>query len=168
MLRASLAMRIGIVSDTHNHLRNVTRIVELFAEARVERVVHTGDITQARTLEPFAALGVPFQGVYGNNDQERESLESAAAQLDLGLVDPPLYLEWAERRIVVVHDPRDLAPERLEGVDVALHGHDHRHSLERRHGALVFNPGECAGHVPGLNAVGVLDLATLESEILKF
>jgi predicted phosphodiesterase len=43
-------MRIGVVSDTHNNLRNVTRIVELLNEAGVERVVHTGDITQAKTL----------------------------------------------------------------------------------------------------------------------
>ncbi len=42
-------MRIGVVSDTHNHLANVGRIVELFNEAGVERVVHTGDITQAKT-----------------------------------------------------------------------------------------------------------------------
>jgi putative phosphoesterase len=161
-------MRIGIVSDTHNHLRNVTRIVELFVEARVERVVHTGDITQAKTLEPFAALDVPFHGVFGNNDLERPSLESAAARLGLRLTDPPLHLEWAERRILVVHDPRDLEEADLGGCDVALHGHDHRLTIERRHGALVMNPGECAGHVPGLNAVGVLDLASLASEILNF
>ncbi len=47
-------MRIGIVSDTHNMLRNVERIVSLFDAAGVERVVHTGDITQAKTLEVFA------------------------------------------------------------------------------------------------------------------
>jgi predicted phosphodiesterase len=70
---------------------------------------------------------------------------------------------------VVVHDPRELAT--LDGDDhhVALHGHVHRQVIERRAtGRLVFNPGECAGHVPGLNAVGVLDLATLEPEILRF
>jgi putative phosphoesterase len=161
-------MRIGIVSDTHNHLRNVHRIVDLFAKAEVERVVHTGDITQAKTLEPFASLAAPFHGVYGNNDLERESLESAATRLGLRLSEPPLHLEWANRRIVVVHDPRDLTDERLAASDVALHGHDHRRTFEQRHGAWVMNPGECAGHVPGLNAVGVLDLVSLESEILEF
>jgi len=168
MLRRGSAMRIGIVSDTHNHLRNVIRIVELFEAAGVDRVVHTGDITQAKTLEPFAALSVPLHGVYGNNDLERSTLETTAERLRLHLVDPPLHLAWEERRIVVVHDPRDLTPERLEACDVALHGHDHRRTIERRHGALVINPGECAGHLPGLNAVGVLDLGTFESEILKF
>ncbi len=33
---------------------------------------------------------------------------------------------------------------------------------------LVMNPGECAGHMAGHNGVGVLDLASLETEILRF
>ena len=44
-------MRIGVVSDTHNNLKNVRRIVELFNAAAVDRVIHTGDITQAKTIE---------------------------------------------------------------------------------------------------------------------
>ena len=43
-------MRIGVVSDTHNNLKNVRRIVELFNTAAVDRVIHTGDITQAKQL----------------------------------------------------------------------------------------------------------------------
>ncbi len=161
-------MRIGVVSDTHNHLSNTARIVDLFNAARVDRVVHTGDITQAKTLRVLAALDAPLVGVYGNNDLERESLESACEELGMGFVDPPLHLEWEDRRVVVVHDPEDLAPELLAGCAVALHGHDHWQSMERRHGALVFNPGECAGHMPGRNSVGVLDLTTLHAQILNF
>lgn len=161
-------MRIGVVSDTHNHLGNVARIVELLNQARVECVVHTGDITQAKTLEVLARLEAPLLGVFGNNDRgEREALEHAAQRYDIALSDPPLELHLAGRRIVVVHDPRD-----LDGVggerDLALHGHTHQRVLERRDGHVVFNPGECAGHVAGLNAVGVVDLATLAAEILRF
>ena len=50
-------MRIGIVSDTHNNLRNVAKIVELFNAARVDRVIHTGDITQAKTIHAFRHAG---------------------------------------------------------------------------------------------------------------
>ena len=68
-------MKIGIVSDTHNNLRNVQRIVELFNASGVERVIHTGDITQAKTLDVFAHLNAPLYGVFGNNDEgECESL----------------------------------------------------------------------------------------------
>ena len=162
-------MRIGVVSDTHNHMKNVSRIVELLNGASVERVVHTGDITQAKTLEVLAGLDAPLVGVYGNNDVgERDSLDAAASRFAFDFVDGPLCLSWGGRRIVVVHDPLDLAELSLQDFDVALHGHDHRLTQETRDGVLVFNPGECAGHMPGRNAVGVLDLATLQSETLNF
>lgn len=162
-------MRIGVVSDTHNHLPNVARIVELLNHAGVDRVIHTGDITQAATLEVLARLDAPLVGVFGNNDVgERAALEEAAARFSMTLSDPPLELVLAERRVVVVHDPRDLATAQRPEHAVALHGHTHRRVIERGDGRLVFNPGECAGHLPGHNAVGVVDLATLDAEILRF
>jgi putative phosphoesterase len=161
-------MRIGVVSDTHNHVRNVSRIVELFNLAGVERVVHTGDITQAKTLAIFGALESKLVGVFGNNDVEREALEATATQLDIRLEEPPLSLDWQERRLLVVHDPHYLQEEMVATHDVVLHGHTHRPVHEQRSGALLFNPGECAGWLPGHNTVGVLDLADLEVEWLRF
>jgi putative phosphoesterase len=161
-------LRIGVISDTHNHLGNVARIVELMNRAGVERVVHTGDITQPKTLEALARLAAPLYGVYGNNDLERAELEAAAARIGMSLADPPLSLDWAGRRVVVVHDPLDLARLQDGEPEVALHGHTHRLTLERPAGRLVFNPGECAGHMPGRNAVGVVSLESLEIELLYF
>jgi uncharacterized protein len=160
-------MRIGVVSDTHNQLPNVRRIVELFNAARVDRVVHTGDITQAGTLELFTGLDASLVGVFGNND-ERESLQAAARRTGIRLEEPPLSLTWHERRLLVVHDPYFVSDEDLAAHDVVLHGHIHRPVHERRHGALVFNPGECAGMLAGHNTVGVLTLDSLEVEWLRF
>jgi putative phosphoesterase len=160
-------MRIGVVSDTHNNLRNVAKIVELFNSAQVDRVIHTGDITQAKTLDVFARLEMPLYGVFGNNDQERDTLDAAIARHGFQFIEPPLSLVWAERRIVVVHDPRDVAAA-LDGHHLVLHGHTHRRHIEREATHLVFNPGESAGHMEGHNAIGILDLATMEPEIVRF
>jgi len=160
-------MRIGVVSDTHNRLSNVIRIVELFNASGVERVVHTGDITQAKTLEVLAGLDAPLFGVYGNND-ECAALAEAADPLGIELRDAPLYLDWTNRRIVVVHDPRDLEALPDPHWDLALHGHTHLRTETRRGDRLVFNPGECAGHLEGHNAIGVVDLVNLDTEILLF
>jgi putative phosphoesterase len=162
-------MKIGVVGDTHNRMPNVERIVTLFREARIERVIHTGDITQPKVLERFAALEVPFLGVYGNNDLcERRRLEDEANRFGMDLTDPPRVLEWAGRQIMVVHDPVE-APETLPlELDLVLHGHTHRHRHERQGGTLIFNPGECAGHREGANAVGLIDLVSLETELIKF
>lgn len=166
--RYAALMRIGVVSDTHNHVWNVARIVELLNQAEVDRVVHTGDITQAKTLDVFSQLDAPLVGVYGNNDLERDSLEAAASRYGMHFVDPPLELSWAGRRMVVVHDPRDFEQALLPEHDLALHGHTHLRCEERRGETLIFNPGECAGHMQGSNAIGIVDLVALEPELLRF
>jgi putative phosphoesterase len=161
-------MKIGVVSDTHNNLKNVGRIVELFNEYGVERVIHTGDITQAKTLDIFAHLRAPLWGVYGNNDQERESLSQAVERHGFIFQDPPFELVWHGRQIVVVHDPLEFEGVLNDIHELALHGHTHLHRYEQRAGQVIFNPGECAGHMLGFNAVGVLDLTDLSAQLLRF
>ncbi len=162
-------MKIGVVSDAHNNLRNCHKIVELFNEALVDRVIHTGDITQAKTLEVFSNLRAPLWAVFGNNDLgERESLLNAAKQFQFKIVDPPMKLTWSGRELVVVHDPLELNMVNLDDYDIVLHGHTHRQVIEYVDGQLTLNPGECAGHMSGFNAVGVLELPDMNTEILNF
>ena len=160
-------MRIGVVSDTHNNLKNVRRIVEISNDQAVDRVIHTGDISQAKTLDIFASLNAPLFGVFGNNDQEREDLERAIARYGFTFQDPPLLLNWATRAIIVVHDPLEFDGH-LKQQDLALHGHTHRYRLEQESAQTIFNPGECAGMVQGRNAVGVVDLVTMQCQLVNF
>ncbi len=160
-------MKIGVVSDTHDHLPNVERIVALFNEARVERVIHTGDVSRPKTLDALAALEAPLYGVWGNNDEERELLDAACARHGFDFTESGRELVWLERRILVVHDPREI-DYRLDGHHLVVHGHDHRRRLEEQDGALILNPGECAGHMSGFNAVAVVDLEILSAEVLFF
>ena len=44
----------------------------------------------------------------------------------------------------------------------------HNHIIKLRDQTLVVNPGESAGHVKGRNAVGILNLMSLRTEILNF
>ena len=74
----------------------------------------------------------------------------------------------ANRRVVVVHDPLELAMVDTGEFDVILHGHTHRQTISYEADRLTFNPGECAGHMSGFNAIGVLDLSDLSTEILNF
>lgn len=162
-------MRIGVVSDTHNNLKNVARIVELFNASGVERVIHTGDITQAKTLDVLANLAMPMVGVFGNNDiGERESLQAAMDAHGFEFRDPPFELTWHDRQIIVVHDPLEFDGHLADHHELALHGHTHRYRDEVIGTNTFFNPGECAGQMAGLNAIGIVDLGTLGTELLRF
>ena len=162
-------MRIGIVSDTHNNLKNIRRIVSLFNAAGVERVIHAGDITRPASLLPFADLNCPLYGVFGNNDiGEKPGLLEVTAQQGFHFVDPPLLLGWHERQICVVHDPLEFEGHLENHHDIALHGHTHRQRIEQTNQRLYFNPGECAGHMEGLNSIGILNLEAGTPEIITF
>ncbi len=161
-------MKIGVVSDTHNNQRNVREIVRLFNCANVAHVFHTGDITRANTLELFRDLNAPLSGVYGNNDVERIELNKIAMTCGFEFHDPPLARELNGKRIVVVHDPRDLSDELTSSADLALHGHTHLLRIEDSNNLTIFNPGECAGHMKGFNAIGIVDLESLSPSLLKF
>ena len=161
-------MKIGVVSDTHNNLANVREIVKIFNEAGVDRVVHTGDITKGATLDLFGELEMPLFGVFGNNDVERESLDQVIEQRGFHFGERYLNVNWHDSQIVIVHDPRELDSMQLD-YDLALHGHTHLYRVDRTEsGSLIFNPGECAGHVKGLNAVGIVNLDQLETSIVNF
>jgi putative phosphoesterase len=162
-------MRIGVVGDTHDRLANVKKIVNLFNDSGVERVVHTGDLTKSAVLEEFANLDAPLFGVFGNNDLcERSRLDSDAKRLGQDFTSSPRTFEWAGRRILVLHDPEEVAVDGTTEFDLVLHGHTHRHRQEARGRTLFFNPGECAGFLTGHNAIGVVDLSRLEAERLFF
>jgi putative phosphoesterase len=162
-------MRIGVVSDTHDRMPNVERIVNLFNQIRVDRVIHTGDLTQSPVLEALTRLDAPVFGVFGNNDlTDYSRLAADANRLGLNFTLPPRTLDWAGRRILVLHDPEDTQDVSPGSVDLILHGHTHRHHHEQKGGTLIFNPGECAGFMKGRNAVGVVDLISMTAERLLF
>ena len=73
-------MILGVVSDTHNRISNVEKIIDIFNSNHVDKVIHTGDITQAKTLSRFSRLNCPLLGVYGNNDLEENNLVKTAVE----------------------------------------------------------------------------------------
>ena len=68
-------MLIGVTGDTHNNLKNISKICDLFNKANPSLVIHTGDIALPKSLAAFSTLKMPLIGVFGNNDTfEREGL----------------------------------------------------------------------------------------------
>ena len=98
-------MLLGVVSDTHNNIKNIKKIICLFNEEKVDLVIHTGDISKASTLEIFSNLISPLAGVFGNNDRIEEGLEIVCEQYNFNFQEPPLSLTLENKKVAVFHEP---------------------------------------------------------------
>ena len=163
-------MKIGVVSDTHNNLKNIKTIINIFNDEKVPIVIHTGDISNANTLEQFSKLDSKLIGVYGNNDRNESGLIEVAQKNNFQFQDPPRRLNLLDKEIVIFHEPDNIDKFLSENkmINVVLYGHTHRYENNTKNGVLYFNPGESAGMQKGRNAVGILDLIDLEAKRIFF
>ncbi len=162
-------MLIGIVGDTHNNLKNISLICDIFNEKKVSLVLHTGDITLPKSLKIFKNLEMKLIGVFGNNDQaEKEDLMTVSKEFNCELYDDPFSFVVDEIKISILHDPKDISKSLLKRSDLIFHGHTHRYRNETLENTLIFNPGECAGFLKDKNKIGIFDTVQFKVETISF
>ncbi|GIX08189.1 MAG: phosphoesterase [Candidatus Poribacteria bacterium] len=162
-------MKIGVISDTHDNLAAIEAAARRFVQEGVQYVVHAGDYifpATARAFAPIQEAGVPFLGIFGNNDGERFGLRKMYEPIGPIHEDPHRF-ELGGRRILVTH--REVLVDALAksgDFDVVIYGHTHQVDL-RTEPCLILNPGEACGWLSGRRTVALLDLETLKAEIVE-
>ena len=162
-------MIVGIVGDTHNNLKNISKICEIFNEEKVDLVIHTGDITLPKSLKAFHQLKCRMLGVFGNNDvEEKNDLLEASSEFKCSIYDEPFFFELNTKKICVVHHPELINEDLLRQADYIFHGHTHRYRNEVIDETIIFNPGECAGFLKGKNQIGIVDIENPPPKVINF
>jgi len=162
-------MKIGILSDTHDHMPNIERAVAMFSKIGVEAVIHAGDFCSPFTLaqfKPLADKGLKMYAVFGNNDGDRALLVRRGGEF-CSFADGSRIVTLDGRTFAVMHYP-DLADDlfRSEAYDVVIYGHDHKRRVEGS-ARKILNPGTCAGYLADAATVAVLETSDLRVEILS-
>ncbi len=119
-------MKIGVISDTHNVLRQ--DVIEILKSC--ETILHAGDICKVGTLEKLKQIA-PTVVVRGNNDK---NLDSTISKIVSGQIEAVRY--------VMVHDKKDI-PNDLCGINLVIFGHSHKYYEECLEGVYYLNPGSC-------------------------
>jgi len=121
------ALRIGLISDTHDLLR--PEAVQALAGST--HIVHAGDICAPHVLDGLRRIA-PVTAVRGNND----------VGVWANALPETHLVRIAGIAILMVHD---LATLRIDpvaaGAQVVVSGHSHRPKVEHRNGILYVNPG---------------------------
>ena len=155
-------MLVGVLSDSHDDVALLRRVVGLLRDSGAEHLVHAGDIAGPAALQVLVESGLPVTAVFGNCDGVLRKHPAA-----VGTVHPaPHVFSLDGRRLALVHDMQSL-PTIVRGqVDVVVHGHTHKPAVEPGP-PLMVNPGEVGGRVTGRVTVALLDLQALKAVTLE-
>ena len=162
-------MLIGLMADSHDRVPAIRELLERIIERGAGMVLHAGDYCSPFSLAPFLELSIPFAGVYGRNDGDREGLKAFASKgVGIEMYESPHSIEVGGRRILLVHDLGEVAVRSLESHEIIIHGFTHRQEMrELEGGAIIVNPGEACGWLHGTPSAAILDLESKEVEFIS-
>jgi putative phosphoesterase len=159
-------VKVGILSDSHDHRDAAECALLLFRAEGVGMIFHLGDVCSPIVLAGYRDPSIPLCGVFGNNDEDRAGLQEATG----GAFREGPHIETVDgRKILLAHSYAQLQAE-LTGqgrFDLVLFGHTHRPLTMHVGTALVLNPGESCGLLRGKNTCAIVDLATMEPRIVE-
>ncbi|MFA0833030.1 MAG: metallophosphoesterase [Methanobacterium formicicum] len=158
---------IGIMSDSHDHLKAIRAAVEVFNQSKVDMVVHAGDLIAPFTSREFEKLQAPLEAIFGNNDGERRGLMAAYAKLCA--LEDFKELEVDGRKIAVIHGTNQALVDALtesRKYDLVIRGHTHQMEVEEGE-TMIINPGETCGYVSGVKTVILLNTIDLSWETVQ-
>jgi putative phosphoesterase len=156
------------MSDSHDRVPAIRTLLERIIERGAGMVLHGGDYCSPFSLAPFLELNIPFAGVYGRNDGDREGLKAFASKgVGIEMFESPHSLEVGGRRILLVHDLAEVLERSVEAHEIIVHGFTHKQEKRVSSGATIINPGEACGWLHGIPSAAILDLETKEVEFIS-
>jgi len=137
-------MKLAIISDSHDNMANLGKVVDWLKKEKIGLVIHCGDISSPSTLkQAFAGFQGELKASLGNADfglpEEYEQLPKIKIFSDSG----ELFLA---KKIAFIHHP-DIAENMAESgkYDLVFYGHTHKPWEEKRGNCRLINPGNIAG-----------------------
>ncbi|MCX7913537.1 MAG: metallophosphoesterase [Thermodesulfovibrionales bacterium] len=158
-------MIIGIISDTHDHLDNLQRALNIFIERQVVHIIHAGDFTSPFTARVLMKFQGGFTGIFGNNDGDKLLLSRV---YEGKIYTQPYIFNLYDRKIVVMHEPTVVDAVAESGYyDLVIYGHTHKAEIRQKNKTLIVNPGEVGGWLYGRATAATINLKEMKADIFE-
>ncbi len=162
-------MKLGIISDSHDHRANVLKAVKVFNDEDVKCVIHAGDIISSVTANALSGVkGAKIVAVFGNCDGEKLLLRGVIEELGGEIHEEPYTFSLAGREIFVTHMPGAVEEVVVsEAYDLVVYGHTHVPDVRREGKTLVVNPGQTTDWFPKTPSVVVVETDDMSYKVLN-
>lgn len=160
-------MKIGIISDSHDHMDNIRKAVQLFKDKKVNFVIHAGDYVNPGTIKLFN--GLKLIGIFGNNDGDKFRLISAFDQIGGEIKGDFCELVQDGIKFAVYHGTEPQLKDALiecGKYDIVIYGHTHVLENMEVGKTLVLNPGTAHGF-GGKATIVIFDTQTKRPEFIE-
>lgn len=141
-------MKIAIVSDSHDNLPNIQKMLNWVNKNKIEMMIHCGDLAAPSVI--VKELGPKFSGpihfIHGNvadrelNQKVANDFKHITCHGDTG------ELEVEEKKIAFCHYPAEAEELAQTGkYNLIFYGHDHKPWEKQINKTKLLNPGTLAG-----------------------
>lgn len=166
-------MRLGIVSDIHDHLHHLMPAIRYLNE-NADVLLCCGDLCSPFVIDELAKFHRPVHVIFGNNDADLFRITKKSNE-HVRIWGEFFDMELEGRRIAANHFDYLARPIARSGVyDLVCFGHNHRLSHEQFGRTLALNPGSLMGTAFGPNGPQqtaatfvVCDIPTLTANLFE-
>lgn len=140
-------MKTAIISDIHDNIPNLTKVLNWLKTNGIETVYCCGDLGSEQT---FDFLAKNFTGqiylVLGNMDNGYIDYEKIKDKYDQVIVGHnELIIDTDLGKVLLVHEPKNYrAHLGNENIKFIYHGHTHKPWLEQQYKKIILCPGNIA------------------------
>lgn len=144
--------KLLILSDSHGRAQPIRRVLQ--AETGLSGVFFLGDGWRDIDFLATEYPNLPLYQVYGNCDFGCQCPSNGLAPFEGSL----LYYTHGHHHNVKYELNELASAAAARGADIALFGHTHQPTLEKRQGVILFNPGSVTLPRAGAASYGLIHL----------
>jgi putative phosphoesterase len=166
-------MKIAILSDIHDNIWNLEKVLKQIKEKKLEVIIFCGDLCAPFTAGILGSAGIPVHACLGNVDEDHIMMQKLAGDNVKWTGLAPEYGEviFNKRKVAYCHYPKLAELLAKSGdFDAVFHGHTHEARNKKYGKAILVNPGAVCGIQdarPGAATYAIYDTKTNSAEILE-
>jgi len=162
-------MNIAVISDIHDNVGNLEKLLALIKKTKCERIIFCGDMCTLFSAEKLDEAGIKTYVVLGNAESDTWGNSTFFKNF---IMFPPEQefgeVEISGRKIAFSHYPKVARELFLSGYyDAVFFGHTHRVSIKKKGDKILANPGSVCGIINGKKGAASFLIYDTSNNLLK-